>query len=415
MTEVEPVLWNSPDTGTRETAASIHPRMDRAFWGVMAAFMVHGLVVSTWVSRIPSLKSRLQLGDGAFGLALLGMAIGSVAAIPICGALVTRYGSRRMAQWTATGFCASLALPALSLDAFTLFLALLVYGAMAGANDVAMNAQAVGTEKLLGVPAMSRFHAMFSFGGIAGACAGGLVASRGMPAPAHLAIAAVAFLIFVLPLPKLMAETRPSRNTVPPLRFHRIPAALLILSLIGFCIFLSEGAIADWTAVYLRQVLGASEGLAPAGYAVFSAAMAIFRFSGDAIVTRIGRVHVIRFGGLLAAAGMALVVSVHSPYWALAGFAAAGAGFSSIIPLVFAAGGRVPSLSEGAGVATVSGIGYLGFLVGPPAIGFISEMTSLRAGLVVIVVLSATAALLAGVVGKGDAHVRRPLRTSPGR
>src|SRR5262249_34335238 len=132
------------------------------------------------------------------------------------------------------------------------------------------------------------------------------------------------------------------------------------LSIIGFCIFLSEGAIADWTAVYLKQVLGASEGLAPVGYAVFSCSMAIFRFSGDALAKRIGRARLFHVGGLTAAAGMTAAISVHSPYWALLGFAAAGAGFSSIIPLVFAAGGRLRSVSEGTGVATVSGIGYLG-------------------------------------------------------
>ena len=144
----------------------------RAFWGIMACFLVHGLVVSTWVSRIASVKSALHLGDGALGLALLGTAIGSVTAIPISGALVVRHGSRLIARCTAAGFCLSLLAIPLAHDTASLFAALLFYGAMAGANDVAMNAQAVATEKLLGTPAISRFHAMFSIGGIAGACAG---------------------------------------------------------------------------------------------------------------------------------------------------------------------------------------------------------------------------------------------------
>jgi MFS family permease len=156
--------------------------------------------------------------------------------------------------------------------------------------------------------------------------------------------------------------------------------------------------MADWTAVYLKQVLHASIGLAPLGYALFSAAMAIFRFRGDAITARIGRVRVVRFGGILATAGIALAVCAPSPVWALAGFAAAGAGYSSIIPLVFAAGGRKGSVSEGQGVATVSGIGYLGFLAGPPAIGFVSEFATLRAGLGVLVLLSAIAAYYARAV-----------------
>lgn len=379
----------------------------RAFWAMMACFLVHGLVVSTWVSRIASIKTGLHLGDGALGLALLGTAIGSVTAIPICGSLVVRYGSRRMAQWTAAGFCLSLVAIAFARDGHTLFAALLLYGAMAGANDVAMNAHAVATEKLLGTPTMSRFHAMFSIGGIAGAGLGAVIAGRGVPAVAHLVAASAMIFVFALVMSRRLVETRngaahEKQSTRASLR--RIPAALIALSAIGFCIFLSEGAIADWTAVYLKQILGAGEGLAPVGYAVFSAAMAIFRLTGDAITLRVGRARVIRYGGAIAAAGLTFALLAPSPYWALAGFAAAGAGFSSIIPLVFAAGGRIPGISEGAGVATVSGLGYLGFLVGPPAIGFLSELTSLRVGLFLLVALSVTAASLVTVVTRAKAN-----------
>jgi MFS family permease len=134
--------------------------------------------------------------------------------------------------------------------------------------------------------------------------------------------------------------------------------------------------------------------------------MAIFRLSGDSITLRIGRAATIRWGGAIAAAGLSFALLVHSPYWALAGFAAAGAGFSCIVPLVFAAGGRIPEVSEGAGVATVSGFGYLGFLVGPPAIGFLSELTSLRVGLFLLVLLSAAAAAMVGLVVRGAAGGR---------
>jgi MFS family permease len=407
----------------------VHPNLDRvalqrsskltehrrAFWGIMACFLVHGLVVSTWVSRIASVKSALHLGDGALGLALLGTAIGSVTAIPISGALVVRHGSRLIARCTAAGFCLSLLAIPLAHDTAALFAALLFYGAMAGANDVAMNAQAVATEKLLGTPAISRFHAMFSIGGIAGAIAGAFIAGRGVPTAAHFVVASGVFLAFALTATRLLADTRAraADRTAGPsatarLRGFRLPVALFALSAIGFCIFLSEGAIADWTGVFLHQVLGAGAGLAPVGYAVFSAAMAIFRLSGDAITLRIGRAATIRSGGALAAVGLSFTLLVHSPYWALAGFAAAGAGFSCIVPLVFAAGGRIPEVSEGAGVATVSGFGYLGFLVGPPAIGFLSELTSLRVGLFLLVLLSAAAAAMVGLVVRGAGGAPNP-------
>jgi MFS family permease len=374
-------------------AAIPQPNLRRAWWAVVARFLIHGLAVSTWVSRIPSVKSGLHLGDGVFGLSLFGSAVGSVIGIPICGWFVTRYGSRQACTWTSAGFCLALLLPASAVNAGTLFGALFVFGAMLGANDVAMNSQAVSVERLLGHPTMSRFHAMFSVGGIAGAAAGGWLASRAMPVKEHFVIMAALFLAFSLATAPMIMDDRSFAATPSArLRLRRMPVALLALCAIGFCIFLSEGAMADWTAIYLRQVLNAGPGVAAAGYAVFSAAMAIFRLGGDAITVRLGSALTIRAGALLAAGGLSWALLVHSPYWALPGFALVGAGFSSIIPLVFAAGGRIPSVSEGAGVAAVSGIGYLGFLVGPTAIGFISEVTSLRVGLALVVVLS----LLAG-------------------
>lgn len=389
------MLLDYPTPATIEPAVG-KQQIRRAFWSVVASFLVHGLVVSTWVSRIASIKSSLALSDGTLGLALLGTAIGSVTAIPICGWLVNRYGTKRTAMWSGIGFSAALALPALAFDGASLFAMLLFYGAMAGANDVAINAQAVTTEKLIGAPVISRFHGMFSLGGILGASAGGYVAVRGATTSLHLAAASGVILVLSWWMSRLTIDSHEPRASSQRLALKRIPMALFALSAIGFCIFLSEGAIADWTAVYLKQVLQAGDGVAAAGYAVFSTAMAIFRFAGDAITMRIGPAWTVRGGGIVAGIGMAIVVFASSPCHALAGFALAGAGFSSIVPVAFAAGGRIPSVSSGVGVATVSGLGYLGFLVGPPAIGFVSEITSLRASLFLLVVLSAVAASLAG-------------------
>lgn len=369
------------------------------WWAVVARFLIHGLVVSTWVSRIPAVKASLRLSDGALGLALLGTAVGSLIGIPACGWLVGRAGSRNACIWTSIGFCFALPLPAFATNTLTLFAALFVFGAMAGANDVAMNAQAVLVERFLAERTMSRFHAMFSVGGIAGAAVGGLIASWGIDPRRHFVAAALLFLLVSVTTSPALMEARAERTKhTGRIRFSGFPAALLVLCAIGFCIFLSEGAIADWTAVYLRQILHASAGTAAAGYAVFSAAMAIFRLSGDAITNRLGPGWTIRGGGILAAAGLTTSLVAHSAGWALPGFALAGAGFSSIIPLVFAAGGRASKAGEGVGVAAVSGLGYLGFLVGPPAIGGIAEITSLRIGLLVVVGLSALAALLVGTV-----------------
>jgi len=376
----------------------------RVWWAVASRFLIHGLVVSTWVSRIPSVKASLHLNDGVLGLALLGSAIGSVIGIPLCGWVVSRYGSKRAATWTSAGFCLAMVLPAFATNAVTLFAALFLFGAMAGSNDVAMNAQGVAVERLMGTPTMSRFHGMFSLTAIFGAAAGGVFASRAISTQQHFLIMGAIFLAFAMGTAPFLMESQVDKAATGSrrLRIRHLPPALLALSAIGFCIFLSEGAIADWTAIYLKEVLGAGPGLAAAGFAVFCAAMTVFRLFGDALTVRLGAAWTIRGGAMLAACGLASALLVRSPYWALPGFVLAGAGFSSIIPLVFAAGGRIKTVSEGAGVATVSGIGYLGFLVGPPAIGFVSQMTNLRVGLALLVLLSALAATLVSIAAKQE-------------
>lgn len=367
--------------------------LDSARWAVASRFLIHGLVTATWVSRIPAIQTALRLSNGMLGLCLLGAAIGSVAAIPITGWLVARFGSRRVCAWTSAGFCAALVPIPLSSGALTLFLSLIVYGAMAGASDVAMNAHGVAVEKLGRTPLMSRFHAMFSLGGIAGAAGGGMIASQRVSPLAHFVFAAAVLLLFAAATAPFLAQTGESQNPRPSRFFGRgLPAELLILCAIGFCIFLSEGAMADWTAVYLQQTLRTGPGLAAAGYAVFSVGMTVFRLLGDSITMRLGRIRTILSGALLAAAGLFIALLVHSPWLALPGFAITGAGFSVIVPCVFAAGGRVEGISAAAGVATVSGLGYLGFLVGPPLIGLISQLLSLRAGLGLVVGLSLLAA-----------------------
>ncbi len=177
-----------------------------------------------------------------------------------------------------------------------------------------------------------------------------------------------------------------------PLR--EIPAALIALSAIGFCILLSEGAMADWTAVYYRQVLLTGPGIAAEGYAVFSAAMAIFRFFGDWITARLGPFHTVRAGCIVAAVGLLWTLSVRNPAWGLPGLAITGAGLSVIIPLVFGGGGRVPGVNPGPGIATVTGIGYVGFIVGPPTIGFVSQAITLRYALGIVVACCLIAAYL---------------------
>ena len=371
-----------------------------AWWAVIVRFLIHGLVASAWISRIPTIQSSLGLSNAALGLCLLGTAVGSVMAIPITGWMVTRFGSKRVTTWSTVAFCLALVGPTFASGAVSLFALLIIYGAAAGANDVSMNSQAVAVEETLGSPSMSRFHAMFSIGAMAGATLGGFAAAQDIIPRAHLAITAAALLIVAAVTSPMLLETHaaaPKRQS-EKLRLNKIPPTVITLVIIGFCMFLSEGAMADWTAIYLKQNLFAGPGLAAAGYAVFSGGMAAFRLAGDAVTKRLGPVLTARTGALLAAFGLTLALLSPSTSWALPGLALSGAGFSVIVPLVFAAGGRVAGMQQGLGIALVSGSGYIGFLFGPPLIGFASQWLTLRFALFLIVALCLTAATLAKAV-----------------
>ncbi len=359
-------------------------------------FFIHGLVVATWVSRIPAVQSALKLRNGSLGLTLLSSAVGAITTIPITGWLVSRYGSKKVSIASCLLFCSSVVLPGLAFDSVTLSAALFIFGACAAAMDVSMNAQGVEVEKGLGAPTMSRFHGMFSLGGMIGAGIGGLAAADGIGVLPHFAASAALNLLAGATVAPLLLDTRQASVAADhrlPLR--KIPPVLFALSAIGFCSLLSEGAIGDWTAVYLRQVLHAGAGMAAAGYAVFSASMALFRFLGDMITARLGPMLTVRSGSLVAACGLVWALAMHSPAWSLPGFAATGAGFSVIIPLIFGSGGRVESINPGAGIATVTGIGYVGFIVGPPSIGFASQLVTLRYALGIVVACCLLSAVLA--------------------
>ncbi len=366
-----------------------------AWWGTVILFLVHGLVVGTWVSRIPAVKSNLHLSNAVLGVTLLSSAFGALCTIPLTGSLISRFGSKRVTSLSSIAFCMAVALMGLAWSAPTLAAALFICGGIAACMDVSMNAQGVEVEKELGRPTMSRFHAMFSFGAMAGAGVGGWAAARNIAPLVHFTIAGLLNLVGIFVAIPLLLETHAhlaAREHRLPLR--SIPAALIALSAIGFCILLSEGAMSDWIAVYYRQVLQTGPGIAAEGFAVFSAAMAMFRFIGDWITARLGPLQTVRIGCLVAAAGLLWTLSVHTPAWGLPGLAITGAGLSVIIPLVFGGGGRVPGVNPGPGIATVTGIGYVGFIVGPPAIGFASQAITLRYALGIVVACCLTAAYL---------------------
>ena len=364
-------------------------------------FFLCGLAFASWASRIPQVQEALALSPAALGAAIAGLGAGSFVAMPVSGWLTIRAGSRRVASAAALASSASLILPALAWDVVTLAAALTVFGAAIGVLDVAMNAQAVELEHRVGRPIMSGFHALFSAGGMAGAALGGVIASWHVPVTTHFTVAALALVVMAVVLRSSLIEAPPPEpgHAGPRLRLSR---ALVGLSVLVACVMIGEGAMADWTPVYLATVIGTGPGLAASGYAVFSAAMMVCRLAGDRLTERVGRVRLVRLGTLLAAAGMSVALLLGTLPAALAGFACVGAGFSVAVPLVFSAAGRLDSRSAGPGLAAVTTAGYLGFLAGPPIIGVVAQAFTLPLAMFIIVLLALVGTALAGVVAVAD-------------
>ncbi len=376
-------------------------RAGAARFAVLSIFFLTGFGFANWVVRIPAVQGNLDLSEGLLGLALLGLAVGSLAAMPTIGGFVSRFGSRPVVWTTAIAFPVVLPLPSFAGGLAGLFIALFVMGMMHGGLDVAMNAQAVAVEKEYRRPIMSTFHALFSLGGLVGAVVGGVVAELGVGVMTHLlgAAAVIAVGMFLACRMLLPASADVSESGAPA--FARPTKALLGLGIISFCVLVGEGAMADWTAVYLSGTLDTGAGFAAAGFAVFSLMMTIGRFTGDRLIARFGAKRLVRTGATVAAVGLGTSLAFGNEYAALVGFGCAGIGFSIIFPAALSAAGRSKDSAPGPALAAVATAGYFGFLVGPPSIGFAAELLGLGGALYIVVALSALVAVLAKAVGDG--------------
>jgi MFS family permease len=375
----------------------------RARLAVTSLFLAHGLLFGTWVARIPAVQDDLELGEGELGVALLFVTFGAVLAMPVAGWIVAHEGSRVTARQAVVVYAALLPVLALAPSLVLLSLALLAFGAAAGALDIAMNAHGVEVERRYGRPILSSFHAAWSFGGLAGAGVGALAAWAGLGLPAHFAFVALAAGAGSLLISRLLLPAGADRPESPP-RLARPPRRLVALALLAFCGLFAEGAAADWSAVYLAGPLDASAGLAALGFAAFSVAMAAFRLLGDTLTTRWGPVALMRRGALLAGGGLAAALLIGHPAAALVGFVCMGAGLAAVVPVAFRAAGSLPGVPAGAGIAALTTVGYTAFLVGPPVIGFVAELAGLPLALGIVVVLLGALAVLAS-----EAQPARPL------
>jgi len=376
------------------------PRWSRS--AVAVFFFINGAALASWVPHIPAIKSRHMMSDGQLGLVLLSMAAGSVVALPVAGWLVGRLGSRVMTAAAGVALCLALPLPVASPSVALLSLSLALLGACNGLLDVSMNAQAAEVEQRVGRPIMSSFHALFSLGGVAGALLAGGAMAVGIGDVAHVRVSAlVALSAAVVALPGLARPRAVGDHAGPAVA--RPSGTLLTLGILALLGLMAEGAMADWSAVYLHDTLGSSPSVAAVGFAAFSLAMAAGRFTGDVLVGRLGPRCVLRGSSAVAAVGLGAALLLGHPAIGVVGCALVGLGIANIIALLFSAAARVPGVPPGQALAAVATTGYLGFLAGPPLIGVVAETAGLAVGLGLVSGACAFVALKAGALPEASA------------
>jgi MFS family permease len=376
------------------------PDLVRARVAVALLFIANGMGFASWVSRIPAVRAPLGLSEGELGSVLLCMAIGGLLAFGPTGHGVHRWGARRVTLVVSLAYGALLVLPTLAPNGWTLGLALALFGAANGAMDVAMNALAVEVEQRVGRPIMSSLHGLWSAGGLAGALLGGLLAHRAVSPAGHLAAVGVAAIGAVL-LARRGLRAHVGAATVSDVheeapRWARPESALAGLGAIIFAAFLIEGAMADWSAVYLNGALGTTQAEAALGYSVFAMAMMGMRFAGDRLVLRWGAVPMLRTLNALAVVALVAALVSGRLVVTLPAFALMGLAIGTVAPLVFSAAAQRSRRGPGQGIAAMATLGYSGFLIGPPVIGWLAEATSLQVALGVLVLLAGVIAALAG-------------------
>lgn len=367
---------------------------------VSAFFFLQGLVFSSWASRIPDVKAALHLNEAMLGSVLFALPVGQLSAMALSGYLVSRFGSRRVLTIAALLYPAALVGLGGATSIWQLSLALYLFGVTANLCNIAVNTQGVGVERLYGRSIMASFHGLWSLAGFIGGVISTLMVGYNTPPLIHFCIIyAVALVILItmhgsmLPRDTKPALRNPKRGFTKPNRY------IILLGVIVFGSMACEGTMFDWSGVYFETVIQPPKTLIRLGYIAFMCSMACGRFAADRLVTRFGAIPVIRASGIIIATG--LLLSVFFPYLAPAtvGFLLVGFGTSSVVPLCYSLAGKSATIQPGVALATVASIGFLGFLLGPPVIGFIAQALNLRWSFALVALIGLTTTVVAPFLG----------------
>ena len=349
---------------------------------VSLTYFSMGLCFASWASRIPDIKTALQLGDAAFGSILFALPVGQFLMMPFSGKLVTRFGSRKIILFAVPAYSFCLTNLGLTTHGWQLAIGLFLFGIFGNMCNISINTQGVAAEKLYERPIMSAFHGGWSIAGFTGALIGLLMINLKIRPYFHfwIVIGVVALILSQNYKWLIPAKTGPTMaGELPKNKFFSKPdSTLLQLGVIGFCSMASEGAMFDWSGVYFKDIVHAPSSLVILGYTSFMIMMATGRFIADHLVLQYGRKRLLQVSGTMISTG--LFTSVFFPYLipSTIGFMMVGLGVSSIVPSVYSAAGKHGKIAPGIALATVSSVSFLGFLMGPPLIGYISAAAGLR-------------------------------------
>jgi predicted MFS family arabinose efflux permease len=353
-------------------------------------FSINGAMIGTWVAHIPWLQGHLGISKATLGLCLLCMAAGALVSMPLTGHLIDRRPTASLTRSATLVFCVMPALPLLATSPYMLGAVLFVFGASNGAMDVAMNAHGVAIQKKLDRPIMSSFHGGWSIGGFAAAGLVAVSAAAGLDPRIESLLVGVALLLLSLWVTRRLGAATAHSSAGHGLALPTRP--VILIGALCFLVMLTEGAVGDWSGIYLRQDAGASPAAAAMAFTGFSLGMAVARLGGDALNTRIGAGRLLRAGTALVAIALGGVLLNGEMVPAVVGFALCGLGIANAVPLLFTAAGRIHP--PGPSLAAAFTLGYTGFVVGPPVIGFLSDQIGLSRTLALLVLAPVTVAVL---------------------
>ncbi|SHM56355.1 MFS transporter [Mucilaginibacter sp. OK098] len=384
-----------------DTITAIKPSVTRKTLRIAVGvlFFMAGLCFSSWASRIATIQQTMGLTDAALGAVLFSLPVGLMLSLPFSGWIITKIGSKKLLLGAILVYGICLISLGLAQNTFQLIICLVCFGFSSNAVNIAVNTQAVAAEGMYDKPIMASFHGLWSLAGFTGAGIGTVMIANRIDPFHHFILVLVILAIGVAIASRYLhndagALKNKEAASVSLREKLRLMVPLLTLGSIAFCSMICEGAMFDWSVIYFKKVVAAPIALQGAGFTAFMLTMAGGRFIADWFAHRFGLKRTLQVSGSLTASGLLVAIIFPYFYTAMAGFLLVGAGVSSVVPMVYSAAGRSKTMSAGVALAAVSTIGFIGFLVGPPVIGFIAGLATLRASFAFIAVMGISVVVL---------------------